>query len=248
MKRLAGKVALVTGGSRGIGAGIVRALAAEGAQVAFTYVRAAAQAHALAAAIAEAGGTALALQADNARSGDIQAAIQALTAQFGHLDILVNNAGVNVISPIDEAEPDEDALAAMWRVNTWGAVEAVRVALPHMPTGGRIINIGSGSNVRVPFAGLSHYAATKGALAAYTRGWARDLAPRRITVNIIQPGLIETELLPTDAATVATLLAPIALGRFGTVDEVGQVVAFLAGDAASYITGATLNVDGGWSI
>jgi len=191
---------------------------------------------------------ALALQADAANTADVCTARHTVVAQFGQLDILVNNAGVNIISPIDEAEPDEDALAAMWRVNTWGAAETVRSAVPHMPAGGRIISIGSGSNIRVPFAGLSHYAATKGALAAYTRGWARDLAPRRITVNIIQPGLIETDLLPTDAATVATLLAPIALGRFGTVDEVGQVVAFLASDAASYITGATLNVDGGWSI
>lgn len=151
---------------------------------------------------------------------------------------------MNAVSPIDEANPDEAVLAHLWRVNTWGAAQLVRPAAAHLPSGGRIINIGSAANIRTPFVGLSDYAASKGALAAYTRGWARDLAPR----NIIQPGIIETEMLPTDDATVATLLQPIALGRFGTVSEVGQVVAFLASKAASYIIGSTLMVDGGWSI
>ena len=248
MENLTGKVALVTGGSRGIGAGIVRALAAEGARVAFTYVQAAAQAQALVAAVAESGGTALALQADLASPAEVRHAIAATVEQFGQLDILVNNAGVVVTSPVDEVEPDEAALAHLWQVNTWGAAQAVRAAVPHLPAGGRIISIGSGSAIRTPFAGLGDYAASKAALAAYTRGWARDLAPRHITVNLIQPGLIETDMTPTDAPTLAALLQPIALGRLGTAQEVGEVVAFLASDAARYITGATLNVDGGWSI
>ncbi|OGX82110.1 SDR family NAD(P)-dependent oxidoreductase [Hymenobacter coccineus] len=248
MRGLANKVALVTGGSRGIGAGIVRALAAEGVRVAFTYVRGTEPAQALVAAIEQAGGQALALQADAAQPAQVRAAIETVVARFGQLDILVNNAGVNVVSPIDEAAPDEEALANLWRVNTWGVAQTVRAAVPHLPAGGRILTIGSGSNIRVPFAGLGDYAASKGALAAYTRAWARDLAPRGITVNIIQPGLIETDLTPTDPATVASLLQPIALGRFGTAQEVGEVVAFLASEAAGYITGATLNVDGGWSV
>ncbi|MBC7923996.1 MAG: SDR family oxidoreductase [Ferruginibacter sp.] len=162
--------------------------------------------------------------------------------------MLVNNVGVFVNSPVDEVAPDEVALAHLWQVNTWGVAQAVRAAVPHLPAGGRITSIGSGSNIRTPFAGASDYAATKGALAAYTRGWARDLAPRNITVNIIQPGTIETDLTPTDPTVLATLLFPLALGRLGTAQEVGQVVAFLASEAASYITGATLNADGGWSI
>ena len=250
MKNLTGKVALVTGGSRGIGAGIARALAAQGARVAFTYVQATAPAPALATALAQAhgAGTALALQADMASPDEVRHAIRAVVEHFGQLDMLVNNAGVVVTSPVDEVGPDEAALTHLWQVNTWGVAQAVRAAVPHLPAGGRIINIGSGSNIRTPFAGLGDYAASKGALAAYTRAWARDLAPRRITVNNIQPGLIETDLTPTDPAVVASLLQPIALGRFGTAQEVGEVVAFLASEAAGYITGATLNVDGGWSI
>ncbi|RPD44371.1 SDR family oxidoreductase [Hymenobacter sediminis] len=248
MRGLENKVALVTGGSRGIGAGIVRALAAEGVRVAFTYVRGVGPAQALVTDLEQAGRQALALQADTANTADIRQAISAVVAHFGRLDILVNNAGVYVHSPVDEATPDEAALTHLWQVNVHGTAQTVRAAVAHLSTGGRIITIGSGSNIRTPFAGTSDYAASKGALAAYTRGWARDLAPRNITVNIIQPGLIETDMTPTDPATVASLLEPIMLGRFGTAQEVGEVVAFLASEAAGYITGATLNVDGGWSV
>ncbi|GAB3641344.1 hypothetical protein GCM10027423_19800 [Spirosoma arcticum] len=183
-----------------------------------------------------------------ANKDEVRNAINAVVQHFGQLDILVNNAGVFVNSPVDEVAPDEAALAHLWQVNTWGVAQAVRATVPHLPAGGRVITIGSMSNVRTAFAGSSDYAASKGALAAYTRGWARDLAPRNITVNIIQPGIIETDLTPTDPTVLAALLSPIALGRLGTAQDVGQVVAFLASEAASYITGATLNVDGGWSI
>lgn len=244
MTRLVDKVALVTGGSRGIGAGIVRALVAEGARVAFTYLQAREQAQALVTNIEQAGGRALALQADTAQPAQVQAALRTLIGHFGQLDILVNNAGVNMVSPIDAAAPDEEALAHLWRVNTWGTAQTVRAALPHLSAGGRIITIGSLANIRTPFPGLGDYAASKGALAAYTRAWARDLAPRRITVNILQPGLIETDM----TATATDLRQLIPLERFGTAQEVGEVVAFLASDAARYITGATLNVDGGLSI
>ncbi|WP_324679468.1 SDR family NAD(P)-dependent oxidoreductase [Hymenobacter sp. GOD-10R] len=248
MKGLSNKAAFVTGGSRGIGAGIVRALAAEGVRVAFTYVRGVEPAQALVSELALAGAQVLALQADTAQPIEVQQAISTAVAHFGQLDILVNNAGVYVHSPVDEAAPDEEALAHLWQVNTYGTAQTVRAAVQHMAPGGRIITIGSGSNIRTPYAGTSDYAASKGALAAYTRGWARDLAPRHITANIIQPGLIDTDMTPTDPATVASLLQPIALGRFGTAQEVGEVVAFLASEAAGYITGATLNVDGGWSV
>jgi 3-oxoacyl-[acyl-carrier protein] reductase len=247
MRGLTNKVAFVTGGSRGIGAGIVRALAAEGVRVAFTYVRGVEPAQALVAALEEAGGQVLALQADTAQPAEVKQAIQSVVAHFGQLDILVNNAGVFVSSLVDEAAPDEAALAHLWQVNTYGTAQTVRAAAEYLSTGGRIINIGSGSNIRTPYAGTSDYAASKGALAAYTRGWARDLAPRHITVNIIQPGLIETDMTPTDPAKVASLLQSIMLGRLGTTQDVGEVVAFLASEAAGYITGATLNVDGGWS-
>ncbi|MBC6612385.1 SDR family oxidoreductase [Hymenobacter sp. BT507] len=248
MNGLTNRVALVTGGSRGIGAGIVRALTAAGVRVAFTYVQATDQAQALVEEITQAGGAALAVRADTAQPEQVRAAVRQVLDQFGQLAILVNNAGIHLQSPVDEAAPDEEAIQRLWQVNTWGTAQTVRAVVPHLPTGGRIITIGSGSNVRVPFIGLGEYAASKGALAAYTRAWAKDLAPRGITVNVVQPGLIATDLTPTDPATMAALLADIPLGRFGTADEVGQLVTFLASEAAGYITGATLNLDGGWSV
>jgi 3-oxoacyl-[acyl-carrier protein] reductase len=216
-------------------------------RVAFTYVRGKEPAQALVAELERGGSQVLALQADTAKPAEVRQAISAAVAHFGQLDILVNNAGVFVHSPVDDAAAEEAALAHLWQVNVYGTAQTVRAAIAYLPAGGRIINIGSGSNIRTPYAGTSDYAASKGALAAYTRGWARDLAPRNITVNNIQPGLIETDMTLTDPATVASLLEPIMLGRFGTAQEVGDVVAFLASEAAAYITGATLNVDGGWS-
>ena len=248
MEGLAGKVALVTGGSRGIGAGIVRVLAAEGVHVAFTYVQAAEQAELMVREIEQKGGTALTLRADTAKAGEVREAVRKVVDEYGQLDILVNNAGVHVTSPVDEQEPDEAAIQRLWQINTYGTAQTVRAAVPYLPSGGRIINIGSGSNVRIPFPGQGEYAASKGALAAYTRAWAKDLAPRNITVNVIQPGLIKTDLTPTDPPVVELLLSSIPLGRFGTTEEVGQLVAFLASPAADYITGATLNMDGGWSV
>jgi 3-oxoacyl-[acyl-carrier protein] reductase len=216
-------------------------------RVAFTYVRGKEPAQALVAELERGGSQVLALQADTVQPAEVRQAISAAVAHFGQLDILVNNAGVFVHSPVDDAAAEEAALAHLWQVNVYGTAQTVRAAIAYLPAGGRIINIGSGSNIRTPYAGTSDYAASKGALAAYTRGWARDLAPRNITVNNIQPGLIETDMTLTDPATVASLLEPIMLGRFGTAQEVGDVVAFLASEAAAYITGATLNVDGGWS-
>ena len=189
MKPLTGKVALVTGGSRGIGAGIVRALAAAGAQVAFTYVQAAAPAQALVVEFERQGGTVLALSADVASRAAMQTALAAVMQRFGHLDILVNNAGLFTTGAVDDATVNEPALARLWQVNTTGVAHTVRDAVELLPVGGRIITIGSRAARHSPSVGVGDYAARKAALAAYTRSWARDLA---------------------------AMLQPVALGRFGT--------------------------------
>jgi 3-oxoacyl-[acyl-carrier protein] reductase len=247
MKRLAGKVALVAGGSRGIGAGIVRKLASEGASVAFTYVNATGAATALENELIADGGKAFGIKADVAVADQMAMAISKARDHYGPIDILVNNAGLFVASSVNDADPDNPALLRMWEVNVKGVVRTVSAVARQMKPGGRIITIGSGAAARTPFSGVADYAATKAALAAYTRGWARDLADRRITVNIVQPGLIDTDLKPDNEDAIKSLLQPVALGRFGTSAEVGNMVVFLASDEASYVTGATINVDGGWS-
>ncbi|MDB5006029.1 MAG: short-chain dehydrogenase/reductase [Mucilaginibacter sp.] len=247
MKRLTGKIALVVGGSRGIGTGIVRKLASEGALVAFTYVNAISVATALENELIAYGDRAFAIKADVAVAGQMTTAISKTQDHYGPIDILVNNAGLFVAASINDPDPDSPAILRMWEVNVKGVVRTVSAVARQMKPGGRIITIGSGAAARTPFAGVADYAATKAALAAYTRGWARDLADRRITVNIVQPGLIDTDLKPDNEDAINSLLQPVALGRFGTPAEVGSMVAFLASDEASYVTGATINVDGGWS-
>lgn len=211
MKRLAGKIALVVGGSRGIGAGIVRKLASEGASIAFTYVNATSAATALENELVADGGKAFAIKADVAFAGQMTTAISKTQDHYGPIDILVNNAGLFVAASINDADPDNPALLRMWEVNVKGVVRTVSAVARQMKPGGRIITIGSVAAARTPFAGVPDYAATKAALAAYTRGWARDLADRRITVNIVQPGLIETDLKPDSEEAVKSLLQPVAL-------------------------------------
>jgi len=247
MKRLAGKIALVVGGSRGIGAGIVRKLASEGALVAFTYVNAISTATALENELLSDSKNVFAINADVAVSSQMTTAISKTLDRYGPIDILVNNAGLFVAASINDGDPDSPDLLRMWEVNVKGVVRTVSAVARQMKPGGRIITIGSGAAARTPFAGVAYYAATKAALAAHTRGWARDLADRRITVNIIQPGLIDTDLKPDNVDAINSLLQPVALGRFGTPAEVANMVAFPASDDASYVTGATINVDGGWS-
>jgi 3-oxoacyl-[acyl-carrier protein] reductase len=247
MSRLANKTALVTGGSRGIGAGIVRSLALEGANVVFTYVNSAEKAQALVKEIQGLGVTVVAVKADTGVLDDINAAVSAAVEKFGNIDILVNSAGLFVTGSVDAADADLEGFARQWNVNVFGVAHTVRTVLPFMKEGGRIINVGSTGASRSPYPGIGDYAATKAALAAYTRSWARDLGSRKITVNIIQPGLINTDMNPEDGAFSSEMLKAVALGHYGQPHDIGTAVAFLSSDEARYLTGVTLNVDGGQS-
>ena len=242
---LKGKVALVTGGSRGIGAAIAKRLAADGAHVAFTYANSPDSANAVARDIEAAGGKALAMKADQGDPAAVTAVIQKVHAQLGRLDILVNSAGVFVMGMIGDAAADVAALDRQQAVNVGGVVAAVRAAVPLLSDGGRIVSIGTMFATRVPFPGIGDYAASKAAVAAYGRAWARDLGTRSITVNTVQPGPINTEMNPETSDMASMVKQMTALGRYGQPEEIAGAVAFLVGPDAAYITGATLNVDGG---
>lgn len=243
---LQGKIAFVQGGSRGIGAAIVKRLAQEGAAVAFTYISSVEKAEKTVAEIIEAGGRALAIQADSADSLALQQAIRQTAAHFGGMDILVNSAGVLSWAPLEELTlADLDRTLA---INVRSVFVASQEAARHMNNGGRIINIGSINADRVPMAGGSIYAMSKSALVGLTKGLARDLGPRKITVNNIQPGPVDTEMNPADSETAAQLKASMALGRYGKAEEIASFVCYLAGPEAGFVTGASLSIDGGFSI
>lgn len=244
-QQLKGKVALVTGGSRGIGAAIARRLAADGAHVAFSYAKSREQAQEVVADIERQGVQALAIQADQGNAAQVSALIGHVHRHFGRLDILVNSAGVFVTGQVDDPNADIAAFDRQQAVNVGGVVTAVRTAVGLMTDGGRIISVGTTGADRIPFPGAADYIATKAAIAAYTRGWARDLGPRNITVNVVQPGAINTDMNPETADHASFLIGLTALGRYGKPQDIAAAVAFLAGPDASYITGATLNVDGG---
>ena len=243
---LAGRRALVTGGSRGIGAEIVRRLAADGAALAFTYGSSAAEADKLAAEIAADGGTSVAIQADSGDPEQVARAIDETVAQLGGLDILVNNAGVAYIGDVESLTMEQfDRLVA---INVKGVFAAVQRALPHLGTTGRIINIGSINADRVPGPGLSIYAMSTAAVAGLTRGLARELGPRGITVNNIQPGPVATDMNPEVGEFADSLREVMALGRYGQPRDIASVVSYLAGPEAAYVTGANWNVDGGFTV
>ena len=242
-KKLAGKVALVTGGSRGIGAAIAKRLAADGAKVAITYTKGADAAASVVKTIEGAGGKAIAIEADATVAGAVKVAIEKTVATFGGFDVLVNNAGTAIPKKFEEATLEE--LDRVIDLNIRGTFIATQAALKHMSAGGRIIMIGSCVGERMMTPGLVSYAATKGALRMFTQGLAREVGDRGITVNNIQPGPIDTELNPAAGDWAVPQKANTALDRYGSVDDVAALVAFVAGPESSYITGANLTVDGG---
>lgn len=242
---LKGKVALVTGGSRGIGAAIARQLAAQGAEVAITYGKSAAAAEALAKEISAKGGRARAYAADALQVEKLGDVVKAVARDFGKIDILVNNAGVFEGAPVGEQTFEQ--YAHVMGVNVAAVFATTNAAVKVMPDGGRIINIGSVAGEAALFAGNSLYTASKFAVSGFSRGWALDLAPRAITVNCIEPGPINTEMNPNDDGEMATAMrAQTPLKRYGEPEEVANLAGFLASGAASYITGACVNISGGW--
>jgi 3-oxoacyl-[acyl-carrier protein] reductase len=244
-KKLAGKVALVTGGSRGIGAAIARSLAEDGADVAISYVSSPDKAKLLVRELEEKGVRAVAFQADQSKPVEVSGLVNKVAGHFGRLDILVNNAGVFITGPVGEVS--DENVAKQFAINVGGVNAAVREAARIMTDGGRIITIGSMAAISSPWPGIADYSATKGAVSAYTRGWARDLGPRGITVNVVEPGPIDTDMNPATGDFAAVQKAGVPLGRFGRPEEVGATVAFLASKDAGYITGASIAVDGGHS-
>lgn len=243
MSELSGKRALVTGGSRGIGAAIALALAEKGADVAITYERSADRAAEVVRSVEALGRRGLAIQADSADAAAVKRSVDEAVAALGGLDILVNNAGIARGGPVAEASlADIDALLA---VNIRSVVLASQAALAHLPDGGRIVSIGSCLGERVPFGGVTIYSMTKSALLSFTRGLAREVGPRGITVNLVQPGSTDTDMNPANGEQADEQRALSALGHFGQPQDIAAAVAFLSGPGARQITGTTLTVDGG---
>jgi len=243
MSKLIEKVALVTGGSRGIGAAIAKRLAADGADVAITYTKGADAAASIVKEIERSGRKAIAIQADAADADAVTAAVEKTVATFGRLDVLVNNAGTAIPKKFEETTLEE--MDRLIDINIRGVFVATQAALKHMKDGGRIITIGSCVGERMMTPGLVPYSATKGAVKMFTQGLSREVGDRGITVNNVQPGPIDTDLNPAAGDWAAPQKAATALGRYGTVDEVAALVSFVAGPESSYITGANLTVDGG---
>ena len=236
-----GKVALVTGGSRGIGEGIVRRLASDGAAVAFTYSSSEEKAKQLAGEIKDAGGNVLPIKADSASAEDVRAAVDQVAKELGELDIFVNNAGILILGGVDRYSLED--FDRMLAINVRAAFVGIQAASEHMKGGGRIILIGSITAVRTAFPGSSVYSMSKAALTGLVRGAAIDLAPRAITVNNVQPGPTATDMSAPHAELAKTL---IPLGRMADVSEIAGLVSYLASDEAGFITGASLTIDGGY--
>jgi 3-oxoacyl-[acyl-carrier protein] reductase len=243
MSQLENKVAIVTGGSRGIGAAIAKRLAKEGANVAITYAKSPDAAQSVVKAIEAAGGKAFAYQADATDPIAVKAAIDKVVSTLGRLDILVNNAGIAIPKPFEEATLEE--MNQVISLNLTGVLVATHAALKYLKKGGRIITIGSCVGERMMMPGLVAYSATKAAVRMFTQGLAREVGERGITVNNVQPGPIDTDLNPGSGDWAEPQVAATALKRYGHVDEVAALVAFVASPEASYITGANLTIDGG---
>lgn len=248
-KRLAGKVALVTGGSRGLGAATAAALADQGADVAISYVSSREKATAVVEQLKKKGVRAIAIQADQGDPAASAPLVKEVVDTLGKLDILVNNAAVAWQGKtLDDPEIDNAAMDRQWMINSMGVIANIRAAARVLPDGGRIISVGSGLGTRVAFPGTTDYAATKAAVVGYSKGAARDLGPRNITVNVVQAGVMDTDM----AAQAIDHLPPIvmqshAIGRFAEVGEVAAAIVFLAGPDAAFITGSVIDVNGGFT-
>lgn len=245
--KLSNKVALVTGGSRGLGVAIAKGLAAQGADVAISYVASAEKAEAVVKELEASGVRAKAFQSDQGDPSQAEGLIKSVVDHFGALDILVNNAALAVNGRVDDPATDFDALDRMWAVNLTGVVATIRAAVKVMRDEGRIVTIGSGLGTRAAWPGFADYSATKAALNLYTKGIAKDLGPRRITANVVQSGVMATDMNAANLDGIAATIFPqLALPRFGTPEEVAAAAVFLASPEASYITGALLDADGGF--
>jgi 3-oxoacyl-[acyl-carrier protein] reductase len=247
---LKGKVALVTGGSRGLGAATAAALAAQGADVAISYVASAEKAEAVVQELTKTGGRAVAIRNDQGDLSSAGSLVDAVVAAFGRLDILVNNAAIAVQGKlVDDPDLDADGLDRQWQVNVLGAVATTRAAAPKLSDGGRIIFIGSGLGSRVAVPGVADYAGTKAAIVGYAKGVGRDLGPRNITVNVVQPGIMPTDMAAAAAQNLPESVMDLhAIRRIATLEEVAAAVCFLAGPDAGYISGGVLDVSGGFQI
>lgn len=246
MNQLQNKVVFITGGSRGIGAGIAKRVAAAGADVVITYVKSATQAKQVTDDIKQLGRQALAIQVDNASPDAINDAIEKTIAQFGRIDILVNNAGIYIGKPLaGYTLQDIDNTIA---VNIRAVFLASQKAAQYMPAGGRIITIGSNMAERVAFATGSLYAMSKSALTGLTKGLARDLGPQGITVNMVNPGPIDTDMNPANSAHADALRNAMAIPKYGKPADIAELVVYLASEASWMMTGASLTMDGGFNI
>lgn len=246
MKRLENKVALITGGSRGIGAGIVKRLAAEGATVAFTYAQAASAAATVVSEIEAAGGKALMIAADNHSPEAVTQAVEQTVNAFGRIDILVNNAGMYVVNLLEDYTLQEyDDIMA---VNVRAVFLASQAAARHMQPGSRIITIGSNMADRVTDSHGALYAMSKSALIGLNKGMARDLGPKGITANLVQPGPVDTDMNPANSAHADAARSRMAIPQYGTAAQVAGLVAYLASEESAFMTGAALTMDGGYSV
>ncbi|MEV6175402.1 SDR family oxidoreductase [Streptomyces sp. NPDC051954] len=246
-KPLTGKVALVTGGSRGLGAATVRLLAEQGADVAFTYVSSEKQAQAVVDDVRLKGAKAIAFKSDQADMSQAPALIDDVVAHFGGLDILVNNAAISAAGTVDDPDADTAALDRMHATNYLGVIAVIRAASRVLRAGGRIITVSSGVGSRVGIPGAADYSATKSGIERYTMGAARDLGPRDITANVVEAGIMADGMKAPDPETLKALVSSLSLQRMGHPEEIAAAIAFLASPAASYVTGAVLDAHGGYN-